>query len=176
MNRKTFESSFYKLQTRAGKEVAAAAEPSWLGVVDIDKFKSINDNYGHLFGDEVLLLVARIMKQTFRGADQLFRFCGEEFVVVLDRATAEGAHIAFERLRAAIEKHAFPQVGKVTISLGYTEINPKDAPSTCVERADAALYYAKEHGRNNVRNHEELVAAGELKPTESTAKDSVELF
>jgi len=176
MNRKTFETSFYKMRSRAVKDTSVA-EPSWLGVVDIDKFKSINDNFGHLFGDEVLLLVAQLMRQTFRGADQLFRFGGEEFVIVLDRATPEGAAIAFERLRASIEKHAFPQVGKVTISLGFTRIDPRDAPSNCVERADAALYYAKDHGRNNVRLHEALVASGALKAADNSAKDEdVELF
>jgi Diguanylate cyclase, GGDEF domain len=94
-------------------------EPSWLGLVDIDKFKCINDNYGHLFGDEVLLLVSQLMKKSFRGTDQLFRFGGEEFVIVLDHATTEGVEVAFDRLRETIAAFEFPQVGRVTISLGY---------------------------------------------------------
>jgi diguanylate cyclase (GGDEF)-like protein len=145
-----------------------------LGLIDIDKFKSINDTYGHLFGDEVLLLVAQIMQRSFRGADQIFRFGGEEFVVVLDHATTSGVDIAFDRLRATIEQFAFPQVGRVTISLGYSEISPNDDPTTCVERADAALYYAKHHGRNNIRNYEALVAAGEL--TVKSGGEEAELF
>jgi diguanylate cyclase (GGDEF)-like protein len=173
-NRKTFETSFDKVRSRAATEVAAT-ESSWLGIVDIDKFKSINDNFGHLFGDEVLLLVARLMKQNFRGADQLFRFGGEEFVAILDRASAAGAEIAFERLRAAIESHSFPQVGRVTISLGYTRIAAQDAPGTCVERADAALYYAKHNGRNNIRLYEALIASGELQPVQERT-DDIELF
>lgn len=175
MNRKTFESSFDKLRLKAAKNAVANAEPSWLGVVDIDKFKSINDNYGHLFGDEVLLLVAGLMKQNFRGADQLFRFGGEEFVIILDRASEAGATVAFERLRAGIEGHKFPQIGRVTISLGYTRIGLQDTPATCVERADAALYYAKHHGRNNVRGHEALIASGEISLPEKK-RDDVELF
>jgi len=175
MNRKTFETSFYKQRSLRAKDAATSA-PSWLGLLDIDRFKSINDNYGHLFGDEMLLLLARVMKQTFRGADQLFRFGGEEFVVVLDRATVAGANIEFERLRAAIDNYVFPQIGNITISLGFTRIDPRDAPSTCVERADAALYFAKQHGRNNVRSYEALVAAGELNVGNTEAKDSVELF
>lgn len=173
LNRKTFDSRFGKL--RAGSGARAAEEPSWLGIVDVDKFKSINDNFGHLFGDEVLLLVARLLKEAFRGADQLFRFGGEEFIIVLDRATTPGAQIAFNRARTLVEEYRFPQVGKVTISLGYTRIDPQDAAGTCIERADSALYYAKHHGRNNVQSFEALVEAGELKPKTSGVTD-VELF
>jgi len=173
LNRKTFDSRFGKLRASSG--VRCAEEPSWLGIIDVDKFKSINDNFGHLFGDEVLLLVSRLMKQAFRGADQLFRFGGEEFIVVLDRATTPGAHVAFNRARSMVEEWRFPQVGRVTISLGYTRIDSQDAAGTCIERADAALYYAKNHGRNNVQSYEMLVAAGELKVKESNVTD-VELF
>jgi len=173
LNRKTFDSRFGKLRAVSGAQ--SAKEPSWLGIVDIDKFKSINDNYGHLFGDEVLLLVARLLKQAFRGADQLFRFGGEEFIIVLDRATVPGAHIAFNRARSMVEECRFPQVGKVTISLGYTRIDQKDAAGTCIERADAALYYAKHHGRNNIQSFELLVEAGELKAKTGGVTD-VELF
>jgi diguanylate cyclase (GGDEF)-like protein len=176
LNRKTYEASFEKLRQRLRLADAARAvkEPSWLGLVDIDKFKCINDNFGHLFGDEVLLLVSQLMKTCFRGTDQLFRFGGEEFVIVLDHATIDGVEIAFDRLRETIATFDFPQVGRVTISLGYSQIYPTDSPSTCVERADAALYYAKHHGRNNIRSYEALVGAGEL-----SAKDrgeNVELF
>jgi diguanylate cyclase (GGDEF)-like protein len=170
LNRKTFEASFDKM----ARGRAAAVEPAWLGVVDIDRFKSINDKYGHLFGDEVLLLVSRLMRQAFRGADQLFRFGGEEFVIVLDRASADGATIAFNRLRQAIEDYAFPQIGRVTISLGYTQVLPADSPASAVERADAALYYAKNHGRNQAQSYEALVAAGRLAVKEARA--DVELF
>lgn len=176
LNRKTYEASFEKLRQRLRLADAArgAKEPSWLGLVDIDKFKCINDNYGHLFGDEVLLLVSQLMKSCFRGTDQLFRFGGEEFVIVLDHATTEGVHIAFDRLRQDIATFQFPQVGRVTISLGYSQIYPTDSPSSCVERADAALYYAKHHGRNNIRSYETLVAAGELSAKDGG--DNVELF
>ncbi len=173
LNRKTFEASFDKLRQRLNN-LLPGGEPSWLGMVDIDKFKSINDSHGHLFGDEVLLLVGQIMKRNFRGADQLFRFGGEEFVIVLDRASLEGAQIAFERLRTQVEGHQFPQVGRVTISLGYTRIDSQDGPSACVERADAALYYAKQHGRNRVCNYEALVTSGELFITQK--HEDIELF
>jgi diguanylate cyclase (GGDEF)-like protein len=172
LNRKTFEASFDKLRSQVS--VGKNSEPSWLGVVDIDKFKSINDSYGHLFGDEVLLLIGRLMRESFRGADHLFRFGGEEFVIVLDQATEVGADVAFNRFRASVEAFRFPQVGRVTISLGYTQIHSHDAPATCVERADAALYYAKHHGRNRLCKYETLVAQGELQPKEE--KSDIELF
>lgn len=191
-NRKLFEASFEKLRGRMRRLGAdettrndamverrapaqpATHEPSWFGVADIDKFKSINDTYGHLFGDEVLLLVAQLMKKSFRGGDLLFRFGGEEFVIILERASSAGAEIAFERLRAEIEAFKFPQVGSVTISLGYTRIDVQDASATCVERADAALYYGKHHGRNQVRSYEALIAGGGLKA--KPAGDDIELF
>jgi diguanylate cyclase (GGDEF)-like protein len=186
LNRKTFESYFDKqrlqltgppqstrLQNPSGHS-PAAREPSWLALIDIDHFKAINDGYGHLFGDEVLLLVSRLMQRAIRGADQLFRFGGEEFIIVLDRASESGAGVVFERLRATIEEYEFPQVGRVTVSMGYTRIDPADVPALCVERADAALYYAKGHGRNNVRNCETLLAAGEIVARRDEA--DVELF
>jgi diguanylate cyclase (GGDEF)-like protein len=176
LNRKTFESRFAKLQQRLldSQTRRDTAETCWLGLVDIDKFKSINDSHGHLFGDEILLLLSRLMHQCFRGADQLFRFGGEEFVIVLDRATAAGAEIAFDRLRQTVESFDFPQVPRVTISLGYSQILVGDGPTTCVERADTALYYAKNHGRNRVCHFEALVAAGEL--TNKVEGHDAELF
>jgi diguanylate cyclase (GGDEF)-like protein len=164
LNRKTFESRFTKLRQRLRSTDTPCApnDTSWLGLVDIDKFKSINDSHGHLFGDEILLLISQIMRECFRGADQLFRFGGEEFVIVLDHATAAGADIAFDRLRAAVEAYKFPQVGRVTISLGYSQIRPDDGPTSCVERADAALYYAKHHGRNKNCHYECLIEEGAL--------------
>jgi diguanylate cyclase (GGDEF)-like protein len=174
LNRKTFESQFRKLTQRKGTTAEPNPEPSWLALLDIDHFKSINDKHGHLYGDEILLLISQLMKRNFRGADQLYRFGGEEFLIVLDRATQAGAQVAFERLRASVEEFRFPQVGRVTISLGWTLIGPHDVPTTCVERADAALYYAKNHGRNNVRHFEALVVTGELIAKEDS-KD-VELF
>ena len=173
LNRKTFETYFEKFRLRAtGK--TRAGESSWLALLDIDKFKSINDTYGHLFGDEVLLLLSRLMNGNFRGADKLFRFGGEEFVIILDAASENGASIAFERLRTAVEKYEFPQVGRVTISMGSTRITDRDTPTTCIHRADAALYYAKQHGRNNLRDFENLVATGEL--VASNVDTDVELF
>jgi diguanylate cyclase (GGDEF)-like protein len=176
LNRKTFETSFGKLLARSQRlsRDPNSNEPSWLAVIDIDHFKSINDNFGHLFGDEVLLLVARLIRTSFRGADQLFRFGGEEFIVVLDRAAPAGAATAFERLRLAVQNFDFPQVGGVTVSVGYTAIQARDVPASCIERADAALYFAKRNGRNQLHNFEALLEAGKVEIKQK--RSEVELF
>jgi PleD family two-component response regulator len=86
----------------------------------------------------------------------------------------ESAALAFERLRRNTERFAFPQVERITVSVGFTEVKPGDTPGGAFERADKAVYYAKAHGRNQVHYHEALVARGEL---ESASKVSdVELF
>jgi diguanylate cyclase (GGDEF)-like protein len=179
LNRKTFEARIHRRS--ADRRSVPPPQPTasekfrWQGLLDIDHFKSINDKYGHIIGDEVLLLVSQIMKQTFRGADELFRFGGEEFVILLQPVDEAGARVAFERLRWAVEGHQFPQSGKVTVSIGYTRLAEGDVSSTTVvARADAALYYAKRNGRNVVWCYETLVESGDLKPEKK--EGDVELF
>jgi diguanylate cyclase (GGDEF)-like protein len=122
----------------------------------------------------VLLLMSRLMRSSFRHHDQLFRFGGEEFVVLMRCAQPADAAIAFERLRANVERYAFPRVGRITVSIGYSQLRPGDTPTGCFERADKAVYHAKQNGRNQVQDHAALVAAGQL-ADESRASD-VELF
>lgn len=176
MNRRTFEATFETARERArlASRDGDSPLPTWLGVVDIDKFKNVNDRFGHLFGDEVLLLVSRLMCESFRGSDQLFRFGGEEFCIILDRSPDAGANAAFERLRAAIELHPFPQLGQITVSLGYTRIEPVETAASAFERADAALYFAKDRGRNQVQSYERLLASGLLRQVVQASE--VELF
>ncbi len=151
-----------------------AASSQWLGIVDIDFFKRVNDNFGHPIGDEVLLLLSRLLQSTFRHFDRLFRFGGEEFVVVLECANAGQAALAFERLRGNVERYRFPQVGRVTISTGFTELTALDTPSGAVARADKALYHVKQNGRNQVAQFESLVGAGLLVSNEVVG--GIELF
>jgi diguanylate cyclase (GGDEF)-like protein len=169
-NRKTFDENFDRFigmveqaVQRRDESVAAddiADRHCWLAVADIDKFKRINDNFGHLFGDEVLIRFADMMKKSFRGSDKLFRFGGEEFIVLLRFITAENAHIVLDRFRIAIGDHEFPQVGKVTCSMGYVQINPLLTPAEILGRADEALYFCKENGRNQIQRYEDLVQQG----------------
>jgi len=173
-NRKTFEGRFngvLAIQRAAHNNPGGGAgerrairpgEHHWIAVADIDHFKQINDRFGHLYGDEVLILLSRLMMRNFRMEDRLFRFGGEEFVIVLSPCSTPNAAMVLERFRSAIEKYDFPQVGRVTISMGYTRIRVDDLPPVAVGRADEALYYAKRNGRNRVCSYEELAAAGDV--------------
>ena len=147
----------------------------WLGVMDIDHFKSINDRFGHLIGDEVLILMANLMRASFRMQDKLFRFGGEEFVALLRPTELENAIAAFERFRNRVATYNFPQVGKVTISIGFARIRCGDTASRIIGSADEALYWAKEHGRNQCHAYETLVAAGKLQAAPEPVSD-FELF
>jgi diguanylate cyclase (GGDEF)-like protein len=142
--------------------------------MDIDHFKQVNDEYGHLYGDEVLLLFSRLMTKSFRHYDLLFRYGGEEFVVVLNNTDLETALTILERFRITIENYNFPQIGRKTISIGVTEISDQTMLSNVIDRADKALYYAKKNGRNQVCCYEKLVGAGLI--SNKTATEDIELF
>jgi diguanylate cyclase (GGDEF)-like protein len=156
---------------------AKSPERHFVAVADIDRFKQINDGYGHLYGDEILIHFARLMRKTFRAADRLFRFGGEEFVAVFGVEDEEMFPTPLERFRKAVEEYAFPMVGRVTVSIGVAPIGDGSVPATTLfDRADQALYYAKTHGRNRVCDYEELRAAGELGGPPKPAGGNVELF
>lgn len=182
LNRKTFDESFLKISsalpwTTASPDARRAAGPGsryWLGMIDIDHFKAVNDTYGHLIGDEVLLLLSRLMRSSFRFHDRLYRFGGEEFVVLMRCDTDTDAKGAFERLRSNTLAYSFPQVGHISVSVGFSELRSGDSPSAAIERADRAVYWAKTHGRNQVQSHADLVARGELELSEKVG--DVELF
>ncbi|MBB3804225.1 diguanylate cyclase (GGDEF)-like protein [Xanthomonas arboricola] len=158
-NRKTFDDVILRLFSGAQ---STAEQGVWLGIVDIDHFKRVNDTFGHLYGDEVLLLVAQLMQRTFRQDDLLFRFGGEEFVIVLRGVDRECAVGLFERFRLAVAEHVFPQVGQVTLSTGIVELTQGRLISQSLDEADKALYWAKQHGRNRAAVYAELVGNGQL--------------
>lgn len=138
------------------------ADQLWLAIADIDHFKRVNDTYGHLYGDEVILLLAQQMCASFRQRDVLFRFGGEEFVVLLSASDESAAHAALERFRARVASHAFPQIGPLTVSIGFARVGQQDYPTSVLDRADKALYFAKKSGRNRLFGYEALRARGEL--------------
>jgi len=176
LNRKTFETQFEKLRRDLRPESGADGKACWIGLADVDHFKSVNDRHGHVFGDEVLLLVSQIIQRSFRGNDRVYRFGGEEFVVLLRECPERATAGALERLRAAVERHRFPQVDKITVSIGWTKIRSQDAPADAIGRADAALYHAKGSGRNQVFQHERLIADGRLTPDAQRQPAEIELF
>ncbi len=119
-------------------------------LMDIDHFKSINDQYGHLYGDQALKAVAQCAEQSIRESDMIFRYGGEEFLVLLTGTDLGGAELLAERIRQNVAVLA-PQTEKairMTVSLGVTTLNPSDDINSLFQRMDSALYRAKAAGRN----------------------------
>lgn len=174
LNRQSFDYRFEEIleRNRRNPQRTRVGSVPWLAIADIDHFKRINDTYGHLYGDEILLLFARLMRQSFRSDDLLFRYGGEEFVLILNNTTAQGALIALERFREAVGNYAFPTVGRVTVSIGWVCVQGHSLPSDLMHRADKALYFSKDNGRNQVTSYEAAFAETESAPQEST----VDLF
>jgi diguanylate cyclase (GGDEF)-like protein len=186
LHRKAFEEAFVKLYAPAERLLEARRDDDrrrpptddhhyWLGVVDVDHFKRINDRFGHLHGDEALILLARTMQTTFRATDLLFRFGGEEFAILLDKIRVIDVRSVFERFRTRVESLILPQIGHIAVSLGYTMIRPEDNPIEVFQRADEALHYAKHNGRNRVCSYERLLRAGDIR-LRPHPRAEVELF
>lgn len=185
LNRKTFEDQLARmlqnpvdmappLSGRLERRGHHGEEKGWLAVVDVDHFKTVNDTFGHLYGDEVLILIANQLQASFRVQDRVFRFGGEEFVVLLRSTTLEHARRIIDRFRGNVEAYQFPQVGRVTVSVGFVSISPYDSPVVTLGHADQALYYAKTHGRNQACHYNELVQRGLLQTV--TSNDTAEFF
>jgi len=119
-------------------------------LLDIDRFKAINDRFGHAAGDAVLKEFARLMPPELRVVDVYGRFGGEEFLVVLPGTDAAGALACAERIRARSEATAYPDAGRVTVTAGVATYGGKEPVSALLARADHALYEGKSAGRNRV--------------------------
>jgi diguanylate cyclase len=151
-NRKYFDQALFK----AIAEAAHRNEPLSLMMTDIDHFKTFNDNYGHLTGDQVLRLVAMSAKQNVKGQDIAARYGGEEFAVVLPNTVLRSAITVADHIRRAVmtkelmKRSTGEHLGRITISIGVAALRRGDTPQSLIERADACLYAAKRNGRNRV--------------------------
>lgn len=151
-NRKYFDRSL-KAAVASAQETS---EPLSLLMFDIDYFKSFNDSYGHLTGDQVLRLVGMSLKQSIKGQDITARYGGEEFAVVLPNTALRQALTVADHIRRAVmskelkKKSTGEILGRVTISVGVSMLKPGDDMDSLIERADACLYAAKRAGRNRV--------------------------
>lgn len=173
LNRQSLDQTLFHIQ-QFGREVGVRSPDSktcWLAVLDIDRFKQINDTFGHIYGDEVLIHFANVLNELVRFSDFLFRFGGEEFIIILTRVTARDASEAFERFRRAIENYEFPS-GSVTVSIGYTAIDTNKSAEQVLAEADKAVYGAKSFGRNCVVDYRAMMAQHSDNPNEG----DVELF
>lgn len=147
------------LNRRGAEAWLADGAGGWVASVDIDRFKEINDRWGHAAGDEILRAVTRALRGALRPDDMLARWGGEEFLVVLPDLEASEARIVAERLRKAVETKVRTREGRVTVSVGLAPHQPgADLAGTLVQ-ADAALYLAKERGRNRVCGSEDPAEA-----------------
>ena len=155
------------VNNRAAMEITVTREidlakrhgtPLSLIAMDIDRFKSVNDNYGHLAGDSIIKAVADTVNTCIRSSDILFRYGGEEFAIVLSNTGPDGAILLAERIRKAIAKKQYEfekSAIDVTVSQGVACLDQKDEIKTLFMKADTALYKAKAGGRNCVKFGEE---------------------
>jgi diguanylate cyclase len=151
-NRKFFDLTL----EHAIADAHAKNEPLSLLMTDIDHFKSFNDSFGHLTGDQVLRLVAMSVKLNVKGLDTAARYGGEEFAIVLPNTVLRSAIVVADHIRRAVmtkelmKRSTGEHLGRVTISIGVATLRKGDTPQGLIERTDACLYAAKRHGRNRV--------------------------
>ena len=157
-NRKFFDT---RLRT-AAKDAMETGEPLCLIIADIDHFKKFNDTYGHQVGDQVLRLVARTLTDSVKGRDTPARYGGEEFAIVLPQTRLDDAMLLADKIRQTmmrrriVRKGTRDDLGTITLSLGAACFRPGEPLTEIVQRADAALYFAKNHGRNRAASEAEL--------------------
>ncbi len=157
-NRKAFDEELAKLL----KSYREKGEIFSLIMVDIDHFKRFNDRFGHKVGDKVLQIVANTLNYTLKGKDFVGRYGGEEFVVLLPRTSLENACVVGEQIRENVSEKRLrvtktgENLGTITVSVGVSQVNENDTAESVIERADRALYLAKNSGRNNVKSEKDL--------------------
>jgi diguanylate cyclase (GGDEF)-like protein len=184
-NRKTFDECFSRVYELQPMDDECPVEVDlrkpqiyttyWIAMIDIDHFKSVNDRFGHLYGDEVLILLAHLLKNALRNDDLVFRFGGEEFVLMIRCQNRDEATGLLERLRQSVETQDIPQVGHVTISIGATEMVRNTFAGTLLDYADKALYFSKQNGRNRLTFFEDMVSEG-LASREAAPSENLDFF
>ena len=128
--------------------------PLSLIFIDIDHFKAINDTYGHMVGDQALLLIAKKMQASLRSQDTAYRFAGDEFTIILPETTSDNAKFVADRIKAEMEKESLvireQEIAKITLSMGVAEYQRNEKKEQFVHRADVTMYEAKKKGRNSI--------------------------
>jgi len=176
-NRQSFDTKLAKIHKDLSFEKRSNDEQTQyqFALLDIDFFKRVNDEFGHVYGDEVLLLFSNAMKNTFRDVDLLFRYGGEEFAILFKDVKPEQAESILNRFRKTVEAIPFPLNNKVTVSIGFCSFNNKAPLATIIERADKSLYYSKDNGRNQVSHFETLLEKNLVEDI-TISEGDVELF
>ncbi len=145
-NRRRFD----EIVDQSTRQEGTALKGFSLIMLDIDHFKQVNDNHGHSIGDEVLKHLCRVIRGVIRQGDQLIRWGGEEFLILLPETTVTEAEPLAQRIRSEVAVATFAEVGSITISLGVAQLWPDDTIDHLIKRVDHALYQAKQTGRNRV--------------------------
>ena len=130
--------------------------PLSLILFDIDYFKNINDEYGHKVGDKVLKDLTRVVVESTRKSDSVFRIGGEEFAIISPGTNAEGAFNLAEKVRKNVENYRFDTLNKVTLSLGVAEFYKDITKNELYQRADKSLYLSKNKGRNRTETYTKI--------------------
>jgi diguanylate cyclase (GGDEF)-like protein len=160
-NRRKFDQLIEAEVTRGARYSTSLS----LLMLDIDHFKRVNETFGHEAGDAVLVAIAALVRSQIRAADSLARWGGEEFVVLMPAVDALGAAALAERIRAGVASHDFGPVGQVTVSLGVAQYCAGETSDQLFARVDAALYRAKDGGRNRVESAPSGACQGEAQAT-----------
>jgi diguanylate cyclase (GGDEF)-like protein len=175
LNRQSLDNSFYSAVldeldgdesedeaiVLQGQERRHRVPPNyWLGLVVIDHFSALNDLHGHLIMEEVTMRVARIMSNTFRAHDRLYRLTEDQFVVLFHCPQESLAMGVFERMRSQVEKLKFSQVGLITISAGFTRVVMDDSPAIALRRAEHTVDFVQKNGGNQVCSQFDLERKG----------------
>lgn len=145
-NRNHFDAIIKSYQNQADRH----GEPLSMMILDIDLFKNVNDSWGHSVGDEVLIQIASVLRKNIRSADVLFRFGGEEFVILMPKTGLDEAADAAEKIRGEVQGNPLPSVGVTTVSIGVAEHMKGESFKHWFKRMDGAMYRAKNQGRNQV--------------------------
>lgn len=149
LNRKGLEETLDRELARARRRQA----PICVSLLDVDNFKSLNDTYGHQTGDDALVHLARVIRETMRPHDTLARYGGEEFLIILPDTILPDAVSALTRLQRELTKRFFLHKNEkllITFSAGVTAFLPDEPRNEAIARADAAMYQAKKTGKNRV--------------------------
>ncbi len=177
LNRLDFENRVHRIINHnfGNERRVGAPDDLCIAIADIDYFKKVNDEFGHLFGDEVLVHLSQLMNRSFRDQDLICRYGGEEFAIAIHGVGINSATRILERFIKAVQAYQVPQVGSVTMSVGVVQVTKKELLTNIIDKADKALYFAKENGRNQVQAYETLVAEHKLQEVDARAGD-IELF
>ena len=150
--------------------------PLSLIFIDIDSFKAVNDTYGHMIGDQALLLIARKMQTSLRSQDTAYRFAGDEFTIILPETTADNAKFVADRIKAEMEKESLvirdKEIAKITLSIGVAEYQRNEKKEQFVHRADVTMYEAKKRGGNDIAVSPKLAIVSNRSNIESATGNS----